>query len=48
VPAALGSLAVKVREDGARYPMGAFVQPMHDGEPVAARVETALIAVRGV
>ncbi|RYZ09223.1 MAG: hypothetical protein EOO73_05540 [Myxococcales bacterium] len=39
VPAILGTLAVKMRDDAQRYPMGAFTQVMHAGELVAARVE---------
>jgi hypothetical protein len=39
VPSALGALALKLRNDAKRYPMGAFVQTRHEGELVAARVE---------
>jgi hypothetical protein len=39
VPAVLGKLAAKIRDDAKRYPMGAFVQLRCDGEFVAARVE---------
>lgn len=39
VPAALTALAVQIENDAARFPMGSFVQALHDGKPVAARVE---------
>ena len=39
VPAALSALTVKMLHDSQHYPMGAFVQVLHEGEPVAARVE---------
>jgi hypothetical protein len=39
VPAELANLALKIRNDSKTYPMGAFVQILHEQELVAARVE---------